>query len=164
MVCPIIRGKSYVGETGKSIKAVELAASQKDDWRKIAIALTDAAIWNAMDVLPVPVASVRSTRFRPFAIDSSTRCILPSMKRWTYIALGLILGTALLYWIGELISQRRVCGDSCRNIPIALMTLKRANRRRTLARTPVDVEQVTSICRKRFSGSVLEESIHPCSV
>jgi hypothetical protein len=24
MVCPIIRGKSYVGEPGKSIKAVEL--------------------------------------------------------------------------------------------------------------------------------------------
>jgi hypothetical protein len=30
MVWPIIRGKSYVGETGKSMKAVELAASQKD--------------------------------------------------------------------------------------------------------------------------------------
>jgi hypothetical protein len=41
MVCPIIRGKSYVGETGKSIKAVELAASQKDAWRKIAITPTD---------------------------------------------------------------------------------------------------------------------------
>ena len=31
------------------------------------------AIWNAMDVFPVPVASVRSMRSRPFAIASSTR-------------------------------------------------------------------------------------------
>jgi hypothetical protein len=31
-----------VGETGKSMKAVELAASQKSRWRKIAIALIDA--------------------------------------------------------------------------------------------------------------------------
>jgi hypothetical protein len=29
MVWPIIRGKSYVGETGKSMKAVELALSQR---------------------------------------------------------------------------------------------------------------------------------------
>src|SRR5712692_2201412 len=31
------------------------------------------AIWKAIDVFPVPVASVRSTRFPPPVIDSSTR-------------------------------------------------------------------------------------------
>jgi hypothetical protein len=36
-----MRGKCYVGETGKSMKAVELAASEKDCWRKIAISLID---------------------------------------------------------------------------------------------------------------------------
>src|ERR1019366_1742628 len=34
------RGKSYVGETGKSMKAVELSVCQKDRWRNIAISLT----------------------------------------------------------------------------------------------------------------------------
>src|ERR1039457_5160185 len=37
MVWAIIRGKSYVGETSKSMKGVELAASQKDGWRNIPI-------------------------------------------------------------------------------------------------------------------------------
>jgi len=41
MVWPIMRGKSYVGETFKSMKAVELALSQKDGLRKIALTLTD---------------------------------------------------------------------------------------------------------------------------
>src|SRR5229473_1914292 len=41
MVRPIIRGKSYVVETGKSMKAVELALSPNDSWRKIPIALID---------------------------------------------------------------------------------------------------------------------------
>jgi hypothetical protein len=33
--------ESYACETGKSMKAVELAALQKDCWRKIAITLID---------------------------------------------------------------------------------------------------------------------------
>ena len=41
MVWPITGAKSYVCETGKSIKAVELAVSQKGCWRKIPITLTD---------------------------------------------------------------------------------------------------------------------------
>jgi hypothetical protein len=41
MVSPIIRGESYLGETGKSMKAGELAGPKEDDWRKIAIALID---------------------------------------------------------------------------------------------------------------------------
>ena len=41
MVWPIIRGKSYVGEAFKSMKAVGTAAAQKDGWRYIAIALID---------------------------------------------------------------------------------------------------------------------------
>jgi hypothetical protein len=43
MVRPITDAKSYVGETGKSMKAVKLALSQKDGWRKIAITLIDPA-------------------------------------------------------------------------------------------------------------------------
>src|ERR1035437_9159385 len=39
MVWPIIRGKSYVGEAFKSMKAVGTAAAQKDGWRYIAITL-----------------------------------------------------------------------------------------------------------------------------
>jgi hypothetical protein len=35
------RRKSYVCETGKSMKGVELAVSEKNYWRKIAITLTD---------------------------------------------------------------------------------------------------------------------------
>jgi hypothetical protein len=38
MVWPIMRGKSYVGEPGKSMKAVELALSPNDSCR-IAILL-----------------------------------------------------------------------------------------------------------------------------
>src|SRR5713101_156425 len=41
MVRPIIRGKSYVVETGKSMKAAELALSPNDSWRKIPITLID---------------------------------------------------------------------------------------------------------------------------
>jgi len=41
MVCLIIRGKSYVGEAGKSMKVVDLALSPSDWWRKIAIAVID---------------------------------------------------------------------------------------------------------------------------
>ena len=33
--------ESYVGDAGKSMKAVELALSQKDGWRKIPITLID---------------------------------------------------------------------------------------------------------------------------
>jgi hypothetical protein len=40
MVRPIIRGESYVGEIGKSMKAVELTVSLKDCWRKFAMTLT----------------------------------------------------------------------------------------------------------------------------
>jgi hypothetical protein len=36
MVWPIIRGKSYVGETGKSMKVGEMVVAQEDGWRKIA--------------------------------------------------------------------------------------------------------------------------------
>ena len=32
IVWPIIRAKSYVGETGKPMKAVELALAQRDCW------------------------------------------------------------------------------------------------------------------------------------
>jgi len=39
MVWPIIRDESYVAETGKSMKALELAASHKGGWRKIPITL-----------------------------------------------------------------------------------------------------------------------------
>jgi hypothetical protein len=41
MVCPITGGKSYVDETGKSMKAVKLELSPNDSWRKIAITLID---------------------------------------------------------------------------------------------------------------------------
>jgi hypothetical protein len=44
MVWPITGAKSYVCETGKSIKAVELAVSQKGCWRKIAISLIDQIV------------------------------------------------------------------------------------------------------------------------
>jgi hypothetical protein len=44
MVWPIIRGESYVGETGKSIKAVELAVSQEGCCRNIPIALIDRVV------------------------------------------------------------------------------------------------------------------------
>jgi len=43
MVWPIIRGKSYVGETGKSMKSEEFAEFQKDGWRKIALSLVEGA-------------------------------------------------------------------------------------------------------------------------
>src|SRR5208282_2373674 len=43
MVRPIIRRKSYVGRPGKSMKAVELAVSQRDIWRNIA-SLTMSAV------------------------------------------------------------------------------------------------------------------------
>jgi hypothetical protein len=46
MVSPIMR-KCYGGSVGKSMKAVELAVSQKDGWRKIAITLIDLG-------LPIP--------------------------------------------------------------------------------------------------------------
>jgi hypothetical protein len=36
MVWPIIRGKSYVGETVKSMKVGEMVVAQEDGWRKIA--------------------------------------------------------------------------------------------------------------------------------
>jgi hypothetical protein len=54
MVWPIIRGKSYVGEAFKSMKAVGTAAAQKDGWRYIAITLIGRPIRklpfsNAMD-------------------------------------------------------------------------------------------------------------------
>jgi hypothetical protein len=39
MVWPITGAKSYVCETGKSIKAVELAVFQKGCWRKIPVTL-----------------------------------------------------------------------------------------------------------------------------
>jgi hypothetical protein len=42
MVWPITGAESYVCETGKSMKAVELAVAQKDGWRKIAITLIDS--------------------------------------------------------------------------------------------------------------------------
>jgi hypothetical protein len=41
MVWPITGAEFYVWEAGKSMKARELAASRKDSWRKIAIALID---------------------------------------------------------------------------------------------------------------------------
>jgi hypothetical protein len=41
MVWPIIGAESYVWEKGKSMKVIRLAASWKDYWRKIAIALPD---------------------------------------------------------------------------------------------------------------------------
>jgi len=37
MVWPIIRGKSYVGETGKSMKVGEMEVAQEDGWRKILV-------------------------------------------------------------------------------------------------------------------------------
>jgi hypothetical protein len=39
MVWPIIRGKSYVRETGKSMKVEEMVVAQEDGWRKIAVTL-----------------------------------------------------------------------------------------------------------------------------
>jgi hypothetical protein len=39
MVWPITGAESYVGETGKSMKATDLAVRQEDGWRKIAISL-----------------------------------------------------------------------------------------------------------------------------
>src|ERR1035441_6814629 len=44
MVWPIIRGKSYVGEAFKSMKAVGTAAAQKDGWRYIAITLIEGVL------------------------------------------------------------------------------------------------------------------------
>jgi hypothetical protein len=41
MVCPITGAECYVRETGRSMKAVELAASLEDDWRNIPILLID---------------------------------------------------------------------------------------------------------------------------
>src|SRR5216684_2544013 len=38
---PIICRESYVGETGKSMKALELAVVREGCWRKIAISLID---------------------------------------------------------------------------------------------------------------------------
>jgi hypothetical protein len=42
MLWPIIRGKSYVGEAFKSMKAVGTAVAQKDGLRHIAITLIEA--------------------------------------------------------------------------------------------------------------------------
>jgi hypothetical protein len=41
MVLSITGAESYVCGTGKSMKAVELAAMQDDGWRKIAISLIE---------------------------------------------------------------------------------------------------------------------------
>jgi hypothetical protein len=41
MVWPITGGKSYVGETGKSMRALELVGPQQDGWRNIPISLID---------------------------------------------------------------------------------------------------------------------------
>jgi hypothetical protein len=46
MVWPITGAKSYVCETGKSMKAVEMAVAQEGSWRKIAIAPT--ADWDSV--------------------------------------------------------------------------------------------------------------------
>jgi hypothetical protein len=47
MVWPIIRSKSYVGETGKSMKVGELAGTQEGGWRYIAVTLKtpQRALW-----------------------------------------------------------------------------------------------------------------------
>jgi hypothetical protein len=42
MVWPIIRGKSYVGETGKSMKVGEMVVAQEHGCRKITVTLIDA--------------------------------------------------------------------------------------------------------------------------
>jgi hypothetical protein len=39
--CPISKGKSYEGETSKSMKVAEMALAQEDCWRKIPITLID---------------------------------------------------------------------------------------------------------------------------
>jgi hypothetical protein len=44
MIWPIIRGESYVGETGKSMKAAGLAVPQRGSWRKISITLSDRIV------------------------------------------------------------------------------------------------------------------------
>jgi hypothetical protein len=41
MVWPITGAESYVGETGKSMKAMEFAVAQEDGWRNIPITLIE---------------------------------------------------------------------------------------------------------------------------
>ncbi len=69
-----MRGKSYVDETGKSMKAVELAASQKGCWRKIASLTMSAVVKYLSSVLTR--ARRRARHFalvEGFAIPTKTR-------------------------------------------------------------------------------------------
>ena len=51
MVWPINDAKSYVGETGKSMKAVELAVAPEDSCCKISISPIDPAIRSEVRVM-----------------------------------------------------------------------------------------------------------------
>jgi hypothetical protein len=64
MVWPIIRGKSYVGETGKSMKVGEMVVAQEDGWRKIAITLIDPV--RPTNPLPHPLVR-RATQAENFS-------------------------------------------------------------------------------------------------
>jgi hypothetical protein len=73
--------ESYVGEIGKSMKAVELAAAQEGCWRKIAIALIGDAIsmnkvcenplQSATDMLKHMAVHKASRAFAPVVVDIS---------------------------------------------------------------------------------------------
>jgi hypothetical protein len=78
MVWPITGAKSYVCETGKSIKAVELAVSQKGCWRKIAI-FTNWRVFARRDNLLAHGYLACGWLGRSYTRDSQKR---PEQSRW----------------------------------------------------------------------------------
>ena len=64
MVWPITGAESYVRETGKSMKAVELAATQEDCWRNNAITLTTR--WRGLQF-----RGARLEKFDSFTVSAS---------------------------------------------------------------------------------------------
>jgi len=54
MVCPIIRGRSYVGETGKSMKAVELVSHHEQQASKCNGEQQHRKLWPAYNANVAP--------------------------------------------------------------------------------------------------------------
>ena|SRR5208282_2105244 len=87
MVWPIIRGESYVGETGKSIKAVELGANPRGCCRKIPIALIDpiAGGVNLRLARYPPIVhgwvSIRADHFCYGNLLRQISCVVPQLLR-----------------------------------------------------------------------------------
>src|ERR1700691_4432844 len=81
MVCPSIRGKSYVGETGKSMKVGEMVVAQEDVWRKSpfhSMTGRPKALWPVCDSLgPAPARQRDSVNtLAPFALDESRHALI----------------------------------------------------------------------------------------